>query len=184
MFINIITPCSRPENLTRIKLSINIPLENFRWIIVFDAEEVPELSIPKTDFNNTEFFAHKNPDSCCGNAQRNFALDLVEDGYVYFQDDDTLMHPEFWESVKDLNYDFISFNQSFTNGILRLKSEIIEIGNIDSHNFLLKKSIIGETRWENENYCADGLFANTCAKKTNNIFFLDKVLSVYNALRP
>jgi len=183
MFINIITPCSRPENLISIGLSINIPLENFRWIVVFDANEVPELSVSKNQFKNTEFYAHTNPDGCSGNSQRNFGLDLVEDGYVYFQDDDTLMHQEFWESVKDLNADFINFNQGFVNGDLRLKSGRIEVGHIDSHNFLLKKSIIGETRWEIANYCADGIFAETCAKKTNNLFFIDRTLSIYNALR-
>jgi hypothetical protein len=183
MFINIITPCSRPENLMSIGLSINIPLENFKWIIVFDAEEIPELSVPKSGFKNTEFYAHKNPNGCSGNSQRNFGLDLVEDGYVYFQDDDTLMHPEFWESVKYLNADFINFNQAFADGSIRLRSGKIEVGHIDSHNFLIKNSIIGETRWKIDDYCADGIFAETCAKKTNNLFFMDVVLSIYNALR-
>jgi hypothetical protein len=183
MFINIITPCSRPENLTSIGLSINIPLDNFRWIVVFDAEEIPKLSISKDNFKNTEFYAHKNPNGCSGNPQRNFALDLVEDGYVYFQDDDTLMHKDFWESVKELNADFISFSQAFPNGDLRIKGNIIEVGNIDSHNFLLKKSIIGDTRWDIDKYVADGIFAETCAKKTNDLLFLDKVLSFYNVLR-
>jgi hypothetical protein len=184
MFINIITPCSRPENLVKIGLSINIPLENFRWIVVFDAERIPELPVSELEFLNTEFYAHKNPEGCSGNPQRNFALDLVEEGYVYFQDDDTLMHPEFWESVKDLNNDFISFNQSFTDGKLRLKSGRTEVGYIDSHNFLLKKEIIGDTRWEMDKYEADGIFAEACAKKTRNLFFIDRTLSIYNALRP
>lgn len=183
MFINIITPCSRPENLISIGLSINIPLDNFRWIVVFDADEVPDLSVSKENFKNTEFYAHKNPNGCSGNSQRNFALDLVKDGYVYFQDDDTLMHKDFWESVKELNADLISFNQVFPNGTTRIKGGRIEVGHIDSHNFLLKKSIIGDTRWEIDKYVADGIFAETCAKKTNDLVFLDKVLSVYNVLR-
>ena len=188
MFINIITPCSRPENLISIALSINIPLENFRWIVVFDADEVPEeLSATKDSFKNTEFYAHRNPNGCSGNSQRNFALDLVEleeDGYVYFQDDDTIMHHEFWESVKDLNADFINFNQGFIDGSVRLKAGRIEVGHIDSHNFLLRNSIIGDTRWEIDKYEADGIFAETCAKKTRNIFFIERILSIYNALRP
>ena len=182
MFINIITPCTRPENLIKIGCSINLPLENFRWIVVFDAENIPEL--PDVHFENTEFYAHKNPKGISGNSQRNFALDLVKDGYVYFQDDDTLIHPEFWESVKDLRADFISFNQGFMNGTTRLKSGRIEVGHIDSHNFLLKKEIVGKTRWEIDKYEADGMFAEECAKKTRNIFFIDKILSIYNALRP
>lgn len=184
MFINIITPCSRPENLVKIGLSINIPLENFRWIVVFDAEEIPELPVSKSEFKNTEFYAHKNPEGCSGNSQRNFALDLIEEGYVYFQDDDTLMHPEFWESVKDLKNDFISFNQGFSNGSIRIRAGRIEVGHIDSHNFLLKRELIGNTRWEIDKYEADGIFAEACAKKTRNLFFIDRILSIYNALRP
>ena len=36
MFLNIITPCSRPENLRIISESINIQKENYRWIFVYD----------------------------------------------------------------------------------------------------------------------------------------------------
>ena len=72
MFLNIITPCSRPQNLETISKSINIPRENYRWIVVFDLEEVPE-NIPE----NCEAYAIKDTKSTSGNAQRNYALDLV-----------------------------------------------------------------------------------------------------------
>jgi len=42
MFLNIITPSCRPENLHKISKSINIPRENYRWIVVFDLEEIPD----------------------------------------------------------------------------------------------------------------------------------------------
>jgi NDP-sugar pyrophosphorylase family protein len=58
MFINIITPCSRPQNLETISKSINISRDNYRWIVVFDALEVPE-NIP----NNCEAYAIKNSNS-------------------------------------------------------------------------------------------------------------------------
>jgi hypothetical protein len=181
MFINIITPCSRPENLLKIAESINIPIENCRWIIVFDADEVPKL--PILDFINAEFYAHKNIKSCVGHSQRNFALNLINDGYVYSLDDDTLLHKELWESIKNLNSDFISFNQAFKDGSLRLKAGRTDVGYIDSHNFLLKRTLIGDTRFEVDDYNADGVFADACAKKTNDLVFIDKTLSVYNILR-
>jgi hypothetical protein len=185
MFINIITPCSRPENLINIGKSINIPKENFKWIIVFDAEINPEEAPIWLDFDfDFEVHYHKNFNSIVGNAQRNFALDLIKEGYVYFNDDDTVLHPELWENIKDINADFISFDQSFADGRLRLKCGRTDVGYIDSHNYLVNNKIIGDTRFEIEHYTADGIFADACANKTNNKVFIDKVLSIYNQLRP
>ena len=184
MYINIITPCSRPENLFKIAESINIPKENYKWIIVFDAEVLPESpNILDLDIN-VEMYAHKNTNSIMGNSQRNFAIDLIKKGYVYFNDDDTLVHPELWNTIKDLSADFISFNQSFADGNLRLKCGRTDVGFIDSHNFIVSEQLIGNTRWKIDDYCADGIFADDCAKKTNSKIFIDKVLSIYNQLRP
>ena len=55
MFINIITACSRPNNLNKISESINIPKENYRWIVVHDGLDNPNgITIP----NNCEFYNH------------------------------------------------------------------------------------------------------------------------------
>jgi hypothetical protein len=184
MFINIVTPCSRPENLIQIANSFNIPKENFKWIIVFDSEVLPEYPTA-LDFDiDVEFYAHKDLKSVVGHAQRNFALDLIKEGYVYFNDDDTLLHPELWENIKNINADFISFNQAFADGSLRLKCGRTDVGFIDSHNYIIDKKTIGDTRFEIEHYTADGIFADACAQKTNNKVFIDKILSIYNQLRP
>jgi hypothetical protein len=180
MFINIITPCSRPENLSKISASINIPKENYRWIVVCDSTELPnENLIPK----NCEIYYHKDFSSISGNSQRNYALDLVEYGYVYFNDDDTLVHPELWENIKELDNDFISFMQVTTTGNLRLIGNRIEVGGIDSHNFLVSKKLCGDSKFEKNLYHADGLFAEECYKKSKNPSHLPKVLSIYNLLR-
>ena len=99
MILNIITPCSRPENLHLISKSINIPKENYRWIVVFDFDELPDKELIP---NNCEVYLHRDSDSTAGHAQRNYAIDLIEDGYVYSNDDDTLLHPELWENIKDI----------------------------------------------------------------------------------
>ena len=98
MFLNIITPCSRPENLNVISESINIPNENYRWIVVFDLENIPK-NIP----GNAEAYCHKNINSAFGNSHRNFGIGLVENGYVYFNDDDTILDKNLWGSIKDLS---------------------------------------------------------------------------------
>jgi hypothetical protein len=180
MVLNIITPCSRPENLHKISDSINIPRENYRWIVVFDMEEFPNKNlIPE----NCETYLHKNPLSIVGHSQRNFALNLITDGYIYFNDDDTLIHSDLWENIKDLSSDFISFVQSHKNGEIRLNGDIIKVGHIDSHNFIVSKNIIGNTNFIIDRYDADGYFAEECHRKSKNIIHIDKPLSIYNLLR-
>jgi hypothetical protein len=180
MFLNIITPCSRPENLKLIAKSINIPREHYRWIVVFDGLNLPnEELIP----DNCEIYSHKDKNSVVGHSQRNFALKLINDGHVYFNDDDTIIHPELWENIKDLDDDFISFSQNDKKGIMRVVGNVIAIARVDSHNFITKNSIIGDTTFNITKYEADGYFAVECFAKAKTKKFINKVLSIYNYLR-
>lgn len=180
MFLNIITACSRPENLKTISESINIPKENYRWIVVFDLPELPEANmIP----DNCEVYVHKNPNSKVGNSQRNFAIGLVIEGHVYSNDDDTAIHPNLWENIKDLTEDFISFSQENKDGSLRLSGDRVEINHIDSHNFIVTRQTIGETEWQIGTYAADGHFAMECYNKALTKKYVPLVLSTYNKLR-
>jgi hypothetical protein len=180
MFLNIITPCSRPENLLKISESINIPEENYRWIVVCDSDSLPnEELIPK----NCEIYHYKDLESISGNSQRNHALNMIDNGFIYFNDDDTLIHPELWVYIKDLENDFISFIQLNKNGNLRLLGNFINIGYIDSHNFIVNRKIVGESRFIINKYDADGYFAVECFNKSKNSFYINKPLSIYNLLR-
>jgi len=178
MFLNIITPCSRPQNLEVISKSINIPKENYRWIVVFDA-----LKVLKNIPENCEAYAIKDFNSISGNAQRNFALNLITQGHIYFNDDDTIIHPNFWNSIKEYNIDFISFKQSEKNGNIRLEGNNISLGHIDSHNFVISIECMGDTRWILNRYDADGLFAFECYQKAKTKMYIPKILSIYNSLR-
>ena len=176
MYLNIITPCSRPQNLKLISESINIPKENYRWIVVFDGLEIPEIP------NNCEAYSIKDNNSIYGNAQRNYALDLITDGYVYFNDDDTIIHPELWDEIKDKENDFISFKQSNKDGSLRLEGNEIKPNFIDSHNFVASSKCIN-TRWVLDRYDADAFFAMECYKNAKESLYIPKILSVYNFLK-
>jgi hypothetical protein len=178
MLLNIITPCCRPENLHQISKSINIPKENYRWIVVFDLNELPN---PELIPDNCEVYLHRNEKSTVGHSQRNFALDLIKDGYVYMNDDDTLIHPELWENIKELTDDFISFYQENKFGSIRLYGDV-GVGKIDSHNFIVKNEIIGNSRFIIDKYEADGYFALECFNKSKSKILINKVLSTYNFL--
>ena len=185
MILNIITPCSRPQNLHTISKSINIPTENYRWIVVFDSNKFPEKEMIPT---NCETYLHKNINSRFGHSQRNFAIDLITTGHVYMNDDDTIIHPDLWDNIKHLDSDFISFKQNNSDGSLRLQGNIIRLEKIDSHNFIVSKRVIKDTRWIIDSYEADGWFANkiyTQVFKEDNskITYIPKGLSTYNLLR-
>jgi hypothetical protein len=179
MFLNIITPCSRPQNLEIISNSINIPKDQYRWIVVFDLLEIPK-NIP----DNCEAYVIKDVNSTSGNAQRNFALNLVTHGHIYFNDDDTIMQPNLWDEIKNKDVqDFISFKQVDKKGNTRLEGNNISLGNIDSHNFLVSVECVGDLRWVLNRYDADGIFAHECYKKARNKIYIPQTLSVYNSLQ-
>jgi hypothetical protein len=185
MFVNIITPCSRPENLSKIADSIKLSPYNYQWIIIHDAETIPTsiidlkveaLHLTKRDIN-----------SISGNAQRNTGLDLLgnrPDSWIYFNDDDTAIHPDLWDAVKEnSDCDFIHFMQETATKELRLDGKDVMITKVDSHNFIFKTKLLGDTRWKLDDYCADGYFAEAIYKKAKNPIYVSKVLSTYNSLR-
>lgn len=180
MFLNIITPCSRPKNLHLISKSINIPKENYRWIVVVDSDfEVKNELIP----DNCEIYYHTNMRSISGNSQRNFGLEMIDYGYVYFNDDDTLIHEDLWDNIKDVEADFISFAQAYKNNNLRLIGNNIEVGYIDSHNFIVNFDKVRDIRWQLDVYYADGIYAKDCYNRLkNNKLYINKILSIYNLL--
>lgn len=179
-YLNIITPCSRPENLRHIEKSILIPRNQFRWIIVFDNDVIPNVYIPAI----AEAYCYHQNGSTVGHAQRNFGLDLVRSGLVYFNDDDTVIHPDLWNNIKDkTDHDFISFAQANKNGSLRLTGNSIKLHHIDSHNFIVDHSICKNIRFYIDRYDADGYFAVDCYRQAKNSIYIPIVLSIYNQLR-
>lgn len=179
MYLNIITPVTRYGNLNAIRRSINIPKKNFRWICVFDGTTIPN-NIP----SECEAYVYVDENSRMGNGQRNFALNLVKEGHIYFNDDDTTIHPFLWRRVESLDdHDFIHFSQINKDGSLRLEGDKVVLNCIDSHNFIVGKDCVGDTRWVLDRYDADGLFAHECYQKSILPIFIPKVLSVYNSLK-
>lgn len=182
MYLNIITACTRIENLLIISDSIKntIPKENYRWIVVFDSDRLPDKELIP---DNCEYYLHHNDLSIVGNSQKNFALGIINTGYIYMNDDDTIIHPNLWENIKNLdNNDFISFMQENKNGKMRLRGNTIREGKIDSHNFIISFNILGDTRWEIDKYSADGKFAEKIYKKSKKHIYIPIILSTYNSL--
>lgn len=195
MFLNIVTPTKDGKNLDTISKSINIPKENYKWIVIFDSDKVPNCSKPE----NTEFYCVRDSKSISGNAQRNFGLTKVETGFILFLDDDTLIHPLLWENIKDLpdDLDFISFDQSWNshgempftkkniinnNKVIRTKGEYPELDHIDSGNYIVNNRIARTITWQLDLYNADGIYCVQCFNQSEERLYIPRILSIYNLL--
>jgi glycosyltransferase involved in cell wall biosynthesis len=178
-FINIVTPCSRPENLGAIAGSINIPESSYRWIVVFDADEIPSIDLP----SNAEVYAHRNTESRSGNAQRNFANKMIRGGYVLHLDDDTILHPKLWESVKECTEDLVGWKQCNKDNSHRLSVGEWQVGFIDSGSFMVDQNTMGDSEWVLDRYDADGYFAREMRLKAETVKEIYDYLSIYNYLR-
>lgn len=206
--LNIITPCSRPENLFKMYDSIFgntafFPKENIYWWICGDKALVYQK---KSWFDFNEDFYQKNENiildigdsknSTVGNYQRNYSLNLASKtptNWFIFIDDDNLIHPEFyWQFYRDLlntapKYKAYVYAQDRREdlGVILEPSKGIGYKKTDSSQFVVRGDLIGKTRWKEDDYNADGLFIEELYKKDPSSFFLsDKILSLRNALRP
>lgn len=184
MKLHLVTPCSRPQNLPKIKESINFPC---KWWIVFDAEEILKTEIEKSDDIELLCIKHKSS----GNAQRNLALDNITDGYVYFLDDDNLMHSDFYKYTEDIlqtapETQCIFYSQQVRKDYIRnVSPTTIRVNHIDQAQFLLSREIIGDRRYQYK-YEADGLFIEALyrEKKDKGGFYFHNspIITYYNKL--
>jgi len=179
--LHIITPCARPENLHTIAQSINIPRTSFTWWIVFDFDqhEVDKMLIPQ----NAKILWHKNKNSVAGNAQRNYAIGHINDGMVYFLDDDTLLHPDLYLNTcsQGITADFIHFDQQNPDGSKRIGGTV-KLNHIDTGSAVVSRIAIGDTRFRTDLYNADGFFWMAINQKHPSTLYINKFLSVYNQI--
>ena len=185
--ITIITPSIRPDNLLKIKESINFDFVD-EWIIVYDGKKIKENPALFSSEKIKEY-VHSG-DGGSGNSQRNFALDHVQnpDTYIYFLDDDNLIHPDLYSIIDMLEDNRIyTFNQDrpekefpFTNN---LKGNTIELRKIDSAMFLIDYKLCKNIRWYVYKYFSDGIFiVNVYSENKDKWIYIDQTLSYYNKL--
>ena len=91
--LTIITACIHPENLPYLAVTIapGRDLFDLTWRVVFDGARCQPV-----DFPGAIVTVASHPRSIVGNHQKNDALDHTQDGWVYFLDDDNLVHPDFF----------------------------------------------------------------------------------------
>ena len=177
--VTVITPCSRPGNLMRLWQSIPAQAT---WLVVLDSAE----PIESRDSNRL-MLSHCDPLSVGGNAQRNYALDRVETPYVYFLDDDNIIHPDFFAAVFGVMHDgdMVAVDQVFADGKPRLTAGDMRQNHCDTAQFLTPMSTIGDVRWRVDIRCQDGIFFPAVyARSPSKLRIMNEPLSYWNYLRP
>jgi hypothetical protein len=157
--INIVTACSRPENLP--KLFSSIRFEHIHmWHIVYDTSKNNTIQF---QFQGNPKISERTCDvkGICGHPQINYALDRIQEGYVYVLDDDNIMHPDFWNIVSKFDGEHVfTFDQFRSPQGRKLLGNQIKESKIDTSQFIVPRKLIGSTRWVEQKHNGDFFFIN------------------------
>lgn len=180
--IYIITPCTRIYNLERMRQSI--PKE-CTWVISFDnkVKDPPQVE--------GAICLHSPFTGGYGNPNRNYAIDhlkdsLKDDDWLYILDDDNIIHPDWYDGVKDHldSNSMIHWGQCLYNDVHRSDApEIPKSGNVDTAQYMVRWSIAKDIRFHDVYYEADGFYADDCLKAAGSSLRIEKDLCYFNYLR-
>ena len=183
--IYIITPCTRPFNLP-IMLN-SMPRDGVKWVIAFDNSVKAPTPIDGAINLHCEETGH------FGNPARNAALEYLadntipsDDDWIYVLDDDNILHPDWYENIKDHLEDnqMIHWGQCWFNHSNRIPiAEKPIAGKVDTAQYMVRWSVAKDIRFRNV-YEADGFFAEDCFNAAGSSFAIGKDLGYYNFLRP
>jgi hypothetical protein len=181
MKITIITPCGRPDKLPEVIKSINFN-KIYKWIIVYD-ELITKKNINQFNHPQIKEYTHTS-EGVSGNPQRNFGLDQIEDDdtFVYFLDDDNIIHPNFYEIIPILKKNKIyTFDQQGTG----LLGNVIENSKIDTAQFLYYYKFFKSIKWNlMVSGGSDFQFINDCITlRPKSHIYINKLYCYYNWIR-
>ncbi len=193
MILSIITPCSRPLNLPTIYWSIlNMKTNNVEWIIIYDSDKIDERilmyqeQIPIKLYNNIRKFGDSY-----GAKLRNIGIENAIGDYLYFLDDDNIIHPKLYERIckyKDNDNSkilvFNQFNSKLTRRLNGLNINCIQNGMLDTGQFVVPRKY--KTRWSTEQLRYEEIpyFKNLMFEATeDNIIWIDRIFTYRNYLR-
>ena len=194
--INIITPCCRSKNLKQIYDSINFDFVS-SWFIVYDTSKNRSYQKQFEDHPNI-FELECSDKSDVGNAQRNLGLKLIKDGFIYFLDDDNIIHPELYNIIPLLDKNYLyTFNQLrvengndepwvlFNNeGGKILYGNQVVVKKIDIAQYIFHKDMVDNSKFVLDVYFADGIFISEIYEKNKQKhIYINKVAAYYNKIK-
>jgi hypothetical protein len=192
--LNILTPVSRPENVSVIYNNLTRYTKYIKiiWYICYDYSLDPS-NIPfiqdKTGFEIIQTLSPYEK-AVGGHLHRNFILSgmtkLDCDKWCYFLDDDNLIHSDIINFVANYNLGQLvyMFSQERNGRNVISGYDTLKMGQVDTAQVLFKLSCLNDFTFENI-YEADGKFILYLWDKFKNEFeFIKDRFSYYNKLRP
>ena len=179
MELTIITPCMRPHFLSKLYESINFD-KITKWIIVYDTSK--NIKFEKQFSTNPKILEIEcNKQTYGAGCKRMKALKLVTSGFVYFLDDDNIIHPNFWNILQKAELDkFYTWNCDVIYNNSVYYGNQCKVMTIDTSQILVPINIIGDTIWK-DGYCADGLFIQEIYNNNpEKLCYINEIGSYYN----
>lgn len=191
MKLSIITPCSRPFNLPIIYSSIlSMNTDDVEWLIVYDSDKIDERILQYEKNVKIRLFNRKREkDDSYASMLRNIGIENAKGEYLYFLDDDNLVHYRLYEKIcsyGDVNtlLIFNQFSESKKRRIKKFNLEYIKPGYIDTAQIVVPRKY--KSRWDNSVYYIDEYpylkkLINEVDKKY--IKWVDRIYTYRNYLR-
>jgi glycosyltransferase involved in cell wall biosynthesis len=197
--LHILTRCTRPDFLEKVRDSIfTTSLFDIKWWIVFDTRVIKDVDaefLSNLQSIGGEALFYKGESGDMAHSLLSKVIDKIEDGFIYFLDDDNILHEDFYETIHrkiSENPDKKGFifsqkvsGKDFTGlDVREAKPENTKVQHIDMAQFLLSRDLIGDERFVSGDYKADGYFIeNIYNKNPQDFYFVNKVLCYYNFLK-
>lgn len=182
MILNVVTACSRPENLTALAESLKLlPSFDVRWIVMADATK--DNVFPPGSLAAATVFGNVDVSDCSGGAQKNAALPYCKEGLVYFLDDDNLIHPQLNDRLVSAgDFDLYIFGQ-YQNGrpVREACERNLRYAKVDCGQFVVKADFIQDSRFPHDIYWSDWLFLKSLLDRKPKVHF-GRYCTNYNAL--
>lgn len=120
-----------------------------------------------------------------GHPQINYAIDLIQDGFIYIMDDDNTFHPNFWKLLPTLDPFFVyTWDQNRIQENRILKGGQIKAGQIDTSQFIVPRHLINNIRWSDYRLYGDYRFISKIYKKHKDHFkYIPEIACYHNFIK-
>ena len=182
--ITVVTPSNRPWLLPKVYSSLPVGAE---WVVVLDRHDLREVPAELPHAANVKLFAHTG--GKWGNDQRSFGMLQASGEYLYFLDDDNVVHPRLMPLFEKLTASgerpAIVVNQILKSGELRLRATLPPHPNgTDTAQVLVPRSMTLGHKWDSNMYEADGkFFGEIFSEHRERFVAVDEPACYYNYLR-
>jgi hypothetical protein len=199
--LHILTTCFRVYNLPVIAERIAVGFEWFdlHWHITLDGTNIgptmlqacqPVLALPGVEYDWRDHWpgglAPTSDDgvfSPCATAH-NQHLDQIKSGWVFIHDDDTVLHPHFFQALRGN----IEAQPQLKGWLFSIEDhqwkracapQYVRKGYIDLGQYVLERSLIGNTRYTTA-YGFDGIFMEEIYQRNPELVGIDQRFLIYH----